>query len=160
MSECISSLENLLNTCRKVRNRSILMKSRHIGFGVFIVHLSMATYILRRRLDPALWAECFGVGHILLTVGHGVVAQHSNRTLRHQVATHHNIVLQLPAQHHKNRVELQTTYSSLLDMVWWHSTAIEPLGTRYPPTTTSSSSCLHNSTTTGLNYRLLNNKIC
>jgi hypothetical protein len=60
----------------------------------------MTTYILRRGFDPALWAESPGVRHILLTVGHGVVAQHSNRTLRHQVATHHNIILQLPAQHH------------------------------------------------------------
>jgi hypothetical protein len=58
------------------------------------------TYILGRGLDPALWAESPGVGHILLTVGHGVVAQHRNGTLRHQVATHHNIVLQLPAQQH------------------------------------------------------------
>ncbi len=36
-----SVYKNLLNTCTKSVNRSILKKSRHLGFGVFIVHSSM-----------------------------------------------------------------------------------------------------------------------
>ncbi len=41
----LHSIKSVKHNAAKSVNRSILKKSRHIGFGVFIVHSSMCKYI-------------------------------------------------------------------------------------------------------------------
>ena len=62
------------------------------------------SYILFRGFDPALGAKCFGIGDELLRVGHDVVAHHHDGVPGDGVATHHQLLLQLPAHTHTQSI--------------------------------------------------------
>jgi hypothetical protein len=57
MGECISilqSIKSVKHNAAKSFNRSILKKSRHIGFGVFIVQSSMGG-VIQGYLRECVW---------------------------------------------------------------------------------------------------------
>jgi hypothetical protein len=63
----LQSIKSVKHNAAKSVNRSILKKSRHLGFGVFIVHSSMATPILAwsfaaryKRKEPIRFALPIG----------------------------------------------------------------------------------------------------
>ncbi len=66
----LQSIKSVKNNAAMSVNRSILKKSRHIGFGVFIVHSSMERklylYSPMLTLSPSLSPGVRGVGENLV----------------------------------------------------------------------------------------------
>ena len=62
--------EICLNICRKVHNRLVLKKSRHLGFGVSIVHSSMIYTPYRTRPEHPSYSNHFCLWRYTLRICH------------------------------------------------------------------------------------------